>query len=186
MSVRLSLLAILDEGPCYGYQLRTEYERRTSASGLNVGQIYTTLERLERDGLVAREGADARGHVYWGITDAGSREARSWLARPDERATRDELAHKLALAATLPAADAATTVAVHRSAAAERVAALSALDPVGAPAVIVHAAALAHARADLAWLDVAAGAVAAPASSRVFGLSSERPRRGRPARRDEP
>ena len=49
MSVRQSLLAILDQGSCYGYQLRTEYERRTGAPTLNVGQIYTTLERLERD-----------------------------------------------------------------------------------------------------------------------------------------
>ena len=55
MSVRLSLLAILDQGPCYGYQLRAEFDRRTGSTWpLNVGQIYNTLERLERDGLVSR------------------------------------------------------------------------------------------------------------------------------------
>ena len=52
MSVRQSLLAILAQGPCYGYQLRSEFERRTgSSSSLNVGQIYGTLERLERDAV---------------------------------------------------------------------------------------------------------------------------------------
>ncbi len=52
MSVRLSLLAILDQGPCYGYQLRTEFDRRTGSTWpVNVGQIYNTLDRLERDKL---------------------------------------------------------------------------------------------------------------------------------------
>ena len=51
MTVRQSLLAILDQGPCYGHQLRAEFERRTGATWpLNVGQIYNTLERLEREG----------------------------------------------------------------------------------------------------------------------------------------
>ena len=55
MSVRQSLLAILDQGPCYGYQLRAEFDRRTGSTWpLNVGQIYNTLDRLERDGFVAK------------------------------------------------------------------------------------------------------------------------------------
>lgn len=53
MSIRHGLLALLDRGPRYGYQLRTEFESRTGATWpLNVGQVYTTLARLERDGLV--------------------------------------------------------------------------------------------------------------------------------------
>ncbi len=53
MSVRHSLLALLEEGPRYGYQLRSEFEHRTAAAWpLNVGQVYSTLARLERDGLV--------------------------------------------------------------------------------------------------------------------------------------
>ena len=58
MSVRQSLLAILDQAPCYGYQLRGEFETRTGGTWpLNVGQVYTTLSRLERDGLVEASGA---------------------------------------------------------------------------------------------------------------------------------
>ena len=108
MSVRQSLLAILDQGPCYGYQLRAEFDRRTGSTWpLNVGQIYNTLDRLERDGLVAKGDTDEQGHVYWRITDAGSAAARTWLASPVERTggSRDELAIKLAVAATLPGVD---------------------------------------------------------------------------------
>src|SRR5688572_1583616 len=71
MSVRQSLLAILDQAPCYGYQLRTEFDRRTGSTWpLNVGQIYSTLDRLERDGLVMKGETDEHGHVYYAITDA--------------------------------------------------------------------------------------------------------------------
>ena len=49
MSVKQSLLAMLDEGPRYGAQLRAEFETRTGGTWpLNVGQVYTTLARLER------------------------------------------------------------------------------------------------------------------------------------------
>jgi DNA-binding PadR family transcriptional regulator len=54
MSVRHALLALLSEGPKYGLQLRHEFELGTGEVWpLNVGQVYTTLQRLERDGLVA-------------------------------------------------------------------------------------------------------------------------------------
>jgi len=53
MSVRHALLALLSEGPKYGLQLREEFEARTGEVWpLNVGQVYTTLQRLERDGMV--------------------------------------------------------------------------------------------------------------------------------------
>ncbi len=65
MSVRHALLALLSEGPKYGLQLRQEFEARTGEVWpLNVGQVYTTLQRLERDGLVAsdeRRGRPAEG-----------------------------------------------------------------------------------------------------------------------------
>jgi DNA-binding PadR family transcriptional regulator len=117
MSVRHNLLAILDQAPCYGYQLRAEFTRRTGASSLNVGQIYNTLERLERDGLVSKDDVDAQGHVYWRITDDGSAAVREWFDTPVERgAARDELAVKVALAATLPGVDVLYLVRAQRAA----------------------------------------------------------------------
>jgi len=117
VSVRQSLLAILDQGPCYGYQLRTEFDRRTGAIWpLNVGQIYSTLDRLERDGFVAKGDTDEQGHVYYRITDAGHTEVANWLGSAVVRsaAARDELAIKLAIAVTLPGVDIAAVIQVQR------------------------------------------------------------------------
>ena len=108
MSIRHSLLALLQDQPRYGYHLRAEFEARTGATWpLNIGQVYTTLDRLERDALVARDGDDGNGHVVYSITAAGRAEIREWFAAPVERNNppRNELAIKLALAVTVPGVD---------------------------------------------------------------------------------
>jgi len=102
MSVRHGLLALLAEQPRYGYELRGEFESRTGATWpLNVGQVYTTLARLERDGCVTASGASESGQQYYEITDAGRSEVSDWFTTPVRREDRprDELAIKLALAA---------------------------------------------------------------------------------------
>lgn len=180
MSVRRGLLAILDQGPCYGYQLRSEYARRTGAT-LNVGQIYTTLDRLERDGLIEKRGADERGHVSWGLTPAGRRDVEEWFAVADVATGRDERAFKIALAATLPGVDARALVDVERASALARRDALrgeESDDGADVAASILRAAEIARAEAEIAWLDAVTGLVADGA----FALSAERPKRGRPAR----
>ena len=119
MSVRQALLALLEEGPMYGYQLRSEFERRTGATWpLNVGQVYTTLTRLERDGLVIESAGDSEGHVVYEVTDAGRDEVATWFTTPVGRGTppRDELAIKLALAVTVPGVDIGTVIQQQRSA----------------------------------------------------------------------
>lgn len=108
MSIRHGLLALLDQGPSYGYQLRTEFEARTGATWpLNVGQVYTTLARLERDGLVVPAGEDEEGHQFYEATEAGRAELRTWFDTPVPRTNppRDELAIKLAMAVTVPGVD---------------------------------------------------------------------------------
>lgn len=193
MSVRLSLLAILDQGPCYGYQLRSELHRRTGALWpVNVGQIYNTLERLERDGLVAREGADAAGHVFWRITGAGRAEAAEWLSAPTERGTgaRDELAIKVAVAATLPGADAIGLVRAERAAAEARRRSLPDAPSGDAPEEIARALAVDalrfRAEAEVRWLEHVENVVASrPPAERALPLATERPRRGRPAIRED-
>ncbi|MBS0025650.1 PadR family transcriptional regulator [Microbacterium paraoxydans] len=198
MSVRHSLLAILDQGPCYGYQLRHEFARRTGSTWtLNVGQIYNTLERLERDGLVQRGEADEHGHVYWRITADGSAEAARWLASPVERAqpTREELAVKVAVAATLPGIDAADVIRAQREASARRLetlrdAAFAHGDPDGAEALawsLVTDSMIFAAEAEVRWLEHTERRLAAhPHPQLALGLATERPKRGRPARATEP
>ena len=101
MSVRQGLLALLAEKPRYGYELRAEFEARTGSTWpLNVGQVYTTLARLERDGCVAATGESDTGQQYYEITADGLAEVHDWFITPVRRESRprDELAIKLALA----------------------------------------------------------------------------------------
>lgn len=196
MSVRQSLLAILDQGSCYGYQLRSEFDRRTGSTWpLNVGQIYNTLERLERDGLVERGDADENGHIYWHITPAGSAEVADWLASPVERAagTRDELAIKLAVAATLPGVDVSAVVQTQRMASLNQLQQLqrakySGADPNGpeelAWALVVDAM-IFSAEAEIRWLDHTEQRLAMhPKHAMELAIETERPKRGRPAKAD--
>ena len=119
MTVRQALLALVTQQPMYGYQLRSEFEARTGATWpLNVGQVYTTLTRLERDGLVEGSGDDGEGHSMYRVTEAGRREVAAWFATPVTRTQppRDELAIKLALAVTVPGVDVGAIIQRQRSA----------------------------------------------------------------------
>ncbi|MDQ0239206.1 PadR family transcriptional regulator [Arthrobacter bambusae] len=117
MSIRYSILALLQEQPRYGYQLRAAFEERTgSVWPLNIGQVYTTLNRLERDALVRKEGDDGRGHVLFSITDAGTVEIRRWFSTAVDRGAppRNELAIKLALAVSTAGTDAHALIQAQR------------------------------------------------------------------------
>ncbi|MDY0909043.1 PadR family transcriptional regulator [Microbacterium sp. CFBP9034] len=194
MSVKQSLLAILDQGPCYGYQLRTEFDRRTGSTWpLNVGQIYNTLDRLERDGLVAKRDIDEHGHVYWEITDAGSAEVRDWLASPVQRGqgTRDELAVKLAVAATLPGIDVTGIIQTQRRASLGQLQELNRAKYAGANpdgpeelawSLVVDSMIFA-AEAEVRWLDHTEQRLALhPGHAMALELSTDKPKRGRPAK----
>jgi DNA-binding PadR family transcriptional regulator len=174
MTIRRSILAILDEGPCYGNQLRTEFERRTGGiRALNAGQVYATLDRLERDGLVIKDAVPA-GQVTYAVTAEGSRRARAWLAEP---AAAEELPLKLALASTLARADAGALVRAQRAhLEAELKAARAA--PAEGPRAIVISALIAAGEAQLAWLDAVEPIVAAAIP---VPIEAEAPKRGRPA-----
>ena len=93
MSVKRGLLALLVEGPRYGAELKTEFERRTGGTWpLNIGQVYTTLARLQRDGLVAAAGEDEQRRPRYAVTDVGPRRGRGMVggagrARGARRAT---------------------------------------------------------------------------------------------------
>lgn len=116
MSVRNGMLALLSERPMAASQLRQEFERRTGGTWpLNIGQVWTTLQRLVRDGLV--EGDDAAETAAFHLTEAGRAEIDAWWARPVRRdaPARDELAIKLALAVTSGEVDVTAVVQAQRT-----------------------------------------------------------------------
>src|ERR1700738_3272580 len=118
MTVRHALLALLSEGPKYGLQLREEFEARTGEGWpLNVGQVYTTLQRLERDGLVESDDtADDGPQKAFRITPDGEKELAGWLRTPPDLASppRDELVMKVLVALRVPGTDVHEVIQVHR------------------------------------------------------------------------
>ncbi|WP_127504216.1 PadR family transcriptional regulator [Actinoplanes solisilvae] len=119
MSIRHGLLALLERGPMYGYQLRATFEESTGGTWpLNIGQVYTTLSRLERDELVRPLAESGTGQLPYEITDSGRAELAMWFATPLSHGDRprDELAIKLALALSTPGVDVSVVVQAQRAA----------------------------------------------------------------------
>jgi DNA-binding PadR family transcriptional regulator len=117
VSVRHALLALLSEGPRYGLQLRQEFEARTGEVWpLNVGQVYTTLQRLERDGLVESDAGDDGPQRNFRITADGLEELGAWLRTPPDLSSppRDELVIKVLVALQVRGVDVHEVIQVHR------------------------------------------------------------------------
>jgi len=118
MSIRHSLLALLSEGPKYGFQLRQEFEASTGdVWPLNVGQVYTTLDRLERDGFAESDDLDEdERQKNFRITERGAEELSRWLRTPPDltQPPRDELVIKVLVAARLPGVDVYEVIQVHQ------------------------------------------------------------------------
>jgi DNA-binding PadR family transcriptional regulator len=161
MSVRHGILALLERGPRYGYQLRVEFEQATGGTWpLNIGQVYTTLNRLERDGMVRPLPASDGGQRPYEITDAGRTELVLWFASPVGHADkpRDELAIKLALALTTPGVDVRAVVQTQRTATMRTLQEYTRLKSRVEPATdlawrLVLDAMIFQAEAEIRWLD---------------------------------
>ena len=119
MSVRHALLALLSEGPKYGLRLREEFEAGTGEVWpLNIGQVYTTLQRLERDGLIESDDEDEQDSPQkrFRITAEGDRELGAWLRTPQDMSSppRDELVIKVLVALRVPGTDVHEVIQAHR------------------------------------------------------------------------
>jgi DNA-binding PadR family transcriptional regulator len=122
VSVRHALLALLSEGPKYGLQLREEFEARTGEVWpLNVGQVYTTLQRLERDRLAesddaGQDGQEKTPQKVFRITAVGRDELDGWLRTPPDLSAppRDELVMKVLVAMRVPRTDVHDVIQAHR------------------------------------------------------------------------
>ncbi len=119
MGVKEGLLALLIDGPRHGYQLKIDLEAATGdAIRVNVGQVYTTLQRLERDGYVVAGSTDSSGRVAYHLTEDGRTATKDWIAKPEDLATagRDEVSMKLLIALFSDNIDPSTVVETQRRA----------------------------------------------------------------------
>jgi DNA-binding PadR family transcriptional regulator len=163
MSVPHALLALLSEGPKYGLRLQNEFQSRTGEVWpLNVGQVYTTLQRLERDGLVETDEAEGeRSRKRYRTTSKGERELADWLRTPPDLVPppRDELVIKVLVALQVPGIDIHEILQTHRRHVIEvmerytKVKAATAGDDV--PLALVADAELFRLEAIVRWLDAA-------------------------------
>lgn len=210
MGVREGLLALLDDGPRYGYQLKTRFEGATGRVWpLNVGQVYTTLERLERDGRVsvtlldpdeveARSDQSTRSagaaQKSYALTDAGRAELGAWWhAVPvDEPPPRDELMLKVLLAIEHDPDTALDVVTRQRTALLallqqhrRRSAGTTAAGTAATtrqPTLaeqLVSDALVVRAEADLRWLDLCESRLAAARAAAGTGAAADQPERPR-------
>lgn len=157
MTVRGAMLAILTVGPSYGHQLTAEIARRTGGlAPVNGGQTHATLERLARDGLVVLAPKDTTGIARVELTAAGRRAAAAWLHGTADAVGRgrDDLAVRIAIAASLPGVDVTGIIAAERAALLRRRDATAVAASPAAALMLARVSALIA--ADLAWLDEAA------------------------------
>jgi DNA-binding PadR family transcriptional regulator len=187
VSVPHALLALLSEKPKYGLRLQNEFEARTGEVWpLNVGQVYTTLQRLERDGLVESDGEGERlqKQKRYRITSAGAQALAEWLRTPPELVPppRDELVIKVLVALQVPGIDVPEILQVHRRHAIEvmqrytRIKAEAAEDDVAL--ALVADAELFRLEAIVRWLDAADVRLKQkrpPAPAQVADLTPELP-----------
>lgn len=195
MSVRMGILAMIAQRASYGYLLRAEFDRRTGAARpLNVGQVYKTLDALERDGHVVRSShTDADGHVFYEATESGRSEVERWLssAEPSDPPARSELAIKVAIASTLPGVDLNRLLLAQRRSALARLqqltreASASHSASAGLSHQLIADAALFEAEAEVRWLDHVEQRVRQARANDIpldLPFDTDPPRRGRPAK----
>lgn len=160
MAVRESLLALLSEQPSGGYQLKSGFEAATGGIWrLNVGQVYSTLDRLARDGAV--ETTEADGQKSYRITDDGLAELGAWweTTPEDEPPQRDELMLKVLLASTRGREHALEVIGAQRTAVTSllqhhtRSMRRASRRPPSLQQQFVADALVTRAEADLRWLD---------------------------------
>jgi DNA-binding PadR family transcriptional regulator len=160
--MRELFLALLSDERAHGYELKQSLEQEFGdlLPALNAGQIYTTLARLERDGLVVGQAVpgDSRGKRVYELTDAGRSALAAWIELPvSGRRLRDEFFMKLVVLASARLADPKRLVDGQRGEYLQSLRDLNALLETNgrAPAAdLLIEGAILHVKADLEWLEL--------------------------------
>lgn len=181
MSVQNGFLALLTQGAAYGSQLQNEFLARAAhRRQLNAGQVYSTLDRMTDQGLIASAGATDDGLPLYALTPDGETQARTWLSTGprDSEPDWDEMQDQVLIAASIQGAEPGTIVADYRAAYAERIRALT-HEADSRALLAANRAAELGASAAIEWLDEVAAALDTHPDVLVQPRSPERPRRGR-------
>jgi DNA-binding PadR family transcriptional regulator len=172
MSLRYGILGLLAEQPLHGYEVKTRYEALFGGAwDLNIGQVYTTLQRLERDGLVDAVGERGdRGKQRYGLTDTGMEALHQWLQNPEDepQQLRQEIYLKLLLISRLANGDLEGLLGRQRRIYLQRLSDLAELERRSRQEgredlVLLIRGAILHTEADLKWIDVCAEGIHDPA-----------------------
>jgi DNA-binding PadR family transcriptional regulator len=160
--MRELFLALLAGNRGHGYELKQtlEQEFEDVLPALNAGQIYSTLGRLERDGLVVSRSVagDSRRKRIYELTGAGREVLARWIETPvSGTRLKDEFFMKLAIIASAGLAEPKTLLDGQRR---EYLQSLRDLDALlaangkGPTAELLVEGAVLHVKADLDWLDL--------------------------------
>lgn len=165
MSLKYGILGLLTDGPQHGYEVKTRYEALFGGAWeINIGQVYTTLQRLERDGLVGAVGERGeRGKQRYGLTDAGTQALHEWLQEPQQEPEqlRQDIYLKLLLISRLANGNLEGLLARQRHVYLQRLRDLGDLERRTRAQgrhdlVLLIQGAILHTEADLKWIDVCA------------------------------
>lgn len=165
MSLKYGVLGLLAEQPLHGYEVKTRYEALFGGTWeLNIGQVYTTLQRLERDGLVDAVGERGdRGKQRYGLTDAGKVVFQQWLQDPEDepQQLRQDIYLKLLLISRLANGDLENLLTRQRRVYLQRLKDLGDLERRARQEgrfdlVLLVQGAILHTEADLKWIEVCA------------------------------
>src|SRR2546423_6839881 len=175
MSLKFGVLGLLKGEPLHGYEVKNRFEAMLGGTwDVNIGQIYTTLQRLERDGLVRPVGSRGdRGKLLYELSPEGHKALDQWLAQPDSgpQQLREDIYVKLLLAARIANGDLPAMLARQKRSYLQRLRDLNRLEERARRDGRVDLArlvrgALLHTEADLKWVDELA--------SERFGTEGER------------
>ncbi|HZM77201.1 MAG TPA: helix-turn-helix transcriptional regulator [Candidatus Limnocylindrales bacterium] len=165
MAFKYGILGLLAAQPLHAYSVKARFEDLLGGSWeVNIGQVSTTLQRLERDGLVEPAAARGeRGRLPYRLTEAGQKALEAWLAEPESepQQLREEIYLKLLLASRVANGDLTALLARQRRVYLQRLKDLAVLEQKARAQgrddlVLLYKGAVLHTEADLKWVDVCA------------------------------
>jgi len=162
LSLKFGVLGLLQEEPLHGYEVKNRFEAMLGGTwDVNIGQIYTTLQRLERDGLIRPVGGRGdRGKLLYELLPEGQQALNQWLAEPDSgpQQLHEEIYVKLLLATRIANGDLQGLLARQKRTYLQRLRDLNRLEERARRDGRIDLArlvrgALLHTEADLKWMD---------------------------------